>query len=113
MNDLRAHERNLEEEWITKYRTALQAVPNRETWDARLRRIAFHAYDNAASGAQEMKTKILANKTVHRWMRIISSSAQSAVTSPRRAVAARTLQALSPRRSQSVSLQKRSAKKAG
>jgi hypothetical protein len=112
MDDVRAHDRNLEEEWITKYRAAMQTVPDQEGWEARVRRIALSAYGNVATTAQEVKTKILSNKMVIRCVQLASANTPDAVNSEPHFSVLRTMHTLAPQKVRSVGIGEHSAKKA-
>jgi hypothetical protein len=113
LNELRAHERNLEEEWISKYRAALQAVPDDEPWDAHLRDIAQKFYGSATSKAQAVWANILSNKTIVRWMQIVMPGTRTAKPSPLPFSVVRTIQAIAPQRSHAVAVRRNTTKKAG
>jgi hypothetical protein len=113
MDNLRAYERSLEEEWIAKYRAALQAVPCRETWEDRMRNKMRRAYDSFTSNAQEIKGKIMANKTVIRWVQFVQPNCEAAVSSTPQFSVIRTLQSLTPKKFHSVGVHDHRARKAG
>jgi hypothetical protein len=117
---LRARERNLEEEWIAKYRAALQSIPMRETWDDRVHKIAYKVYGSVATSARGVPGKILSSKLVARWIQLMPSRLRTTVVpttvkSPPPLSAVRTIPApaKAPRKSKSVAVRVQSAKKAG
>jgi hypothetical protein len=112
LDALRARERSLEEEWISKYRAALLAFPNHETWEDRLHKIAYKVYGDIAESAQQVTAKILSNKVVARCIQFASRSSRTIPSQPHFSMA-RTVHASTPRKSHAVGVTAQGTKKAG
>lgn len=118
MNDLsldvlRVRERNLEEEWISKYRAALLATPSHETWENRLHKFAYKVYGSAAAIAHDTKAKILSNRVSVRSMQIVPPAWRTRINPHPRFPVVSPLPAIAPRKTHPVGVSTQNAKKAG